>query len=296
MSYGVDRWLYPIEITAENNGFVVEDSVDGVRALTIPAGIYYQALGDLPTGKTGLWAAIKTALDAGDGTYSIAAGTPSSSSLINSGVIVSKNGAAGISIRMDQAGFTMDKRLWGYPYDRSTEAVLTLDTTPSQLSIFSKWQSANVLDGAATDKRRVKEKEIYASTQKTRSTTRQNTARDTREIRTIVYEYVPGLHVYPGAIRAGDASYTGTAGLPSGDENNAFEDVWDSGSELNEIIIIHDEGDEDLSVTTHPYEIVLFDRLGQREFFSECVELMRSGGEMYRISTDLLIMSSTYDY
>jgi hypothetical protein len=292
----MDRWILPIKIKAGLNVVRVQRGADPVVSITIPPGTYYQGTG-LPSGLASFMTAFNAAALAAIGDASVAtAQTPAgqTSSILSNSSVRYVDGGAGWSFKFSDPLFTLDPRILGFPKGTATDT----GTSPlPTISMLGSWQSFTQIDGVATSKSRLPERELYTSTSKTYASTRQHSVRDARSIRRMIYEYVPGLHVYESGVRAASGDYVETSGLSSGDSANAFEQVWRAGSNLDDIIIVHGEGSaswEDIS--SKPHEIVRFASMEQRSSFEECIELMLAGGEFYRISVDLLVKSSTYDY
>jgi hypothetical protein len=298
--YGPDRWLYPVEIVAGQNVLRIYDSVlASTVSATVPAGTYYQGVG-LPSGYASLVDAMRTAINTAIGVpLAIIAttSTPSSqtSAILNNSAVRYQRATGFIRFQFADAGFTFPRRLLGWPASANTN---TGDDPPPIVSMLGSWQTFNMLDGAATDKRRTEMRELYASTQDLYPTTRQHSARDVRRVRKFVYDFVPGLHVYESVDRALDADYVATSGLASEDANNAFESVWDAAALLKDIIIVHDTGSGSAltSVTSQTYEIARLYLPEQRADFRACFSDLSLGGELYRIDVDMLIIGGNYEY
>ena len=296
--YGVDRWLYPIEIVAGQNVLRVFNSGTSTTvSITIPPGTYYQAQG-LPSGfaslHTTISSAIFTAFFASITRESITPAGQTSLILANSALRYRRT-VGSLRFQFADAGFTFPRRLLGFPASANAN---TGDNPLPVVSMLGSWQSFNMLDGAATDKRRTELSELYTSTQELYPTTRQHSVRTNRKVRTFSYDYVPGLHVYESLDRALDAEYVATSGLAQEDNNNAFESVWRAASNLGDIIIVHDTGNGTImsNVTSQRYEIARLYSPEQRADFRACFEDLSLGGELYRINVEMLILGGNYDY
>jgi hypothetical protein len=297
--YGPDRWLYPVEIVAGQNVLRVYDSVlASTVSATVPAGTYYQGLG-LPSGYSSIFTAIQSAINTAIGSPSVAINSASpagQTSLILANSAARYRRLTGfIRFQFADAGFTFPRRLLGWPASANAN---TGDNPIPVVSMLGSWQTFNMLDGAATDKRRTEMRELYASTQELYSTTRQHSVRDVRRVRKFVYDFVPGLHVYESVDRALDADYVATSGLASEDANNAFESVWDAAALLKDIVIVHDTGSDSAltNVTSQTHEIARLYLPEQRADFRACFSDLSLGGELYRIDVDMLILDGTYAY
>lgn len=295
--YGVDRWLFPIRIVAGQNVLRVQATDVPVVSVTIAPGTYYQGVG-LPSGYASLPDAIRTGINAVISPLaSVTAAPAGQTSLIlsNSAIKYERTSGFGLRFSFSDAGFTFPRRLLGWTDGTNT----TTGGNPTPIvSMLGSWQTFNMLDGAATDKRRTAMRELYSSTQELYPTTRQHSVRTERKVRTFSYDYVPGLHIYESNNRAFDSEYVATSGLAIGDNNNAFESVWRSASNLDDIIIVHDTGNGSAvtNVTAQDYEIARLYSPEQRSDFRACFEDLSLGGELYRISVDMLILGGNYDY
>jgi hypothetical protein len=294
--YGPDRWLWPIELTSTNNVLRVYNVATALTvSVTIPAGTYWQSV-DLPfTGNT-LPVAIANAMTTALGrtiTYAFVTPSGQTSTILTNSAVRYIDAGAGYRFQFADAGFTLDNRLVGFPIDAANTGN---NPTPS-ISALGGWQTFNMLDGAATDKRRTEMRELYASTQELYSTTRQHSVRDVRRVRKFVYDFVPGLHVYDSFDRASDADYVALSGLATKDNANAFEQVWNQAALLKDIIIIHDRGSdipEDYADLI--WELARLYLPEQRADFRACFSDLALGGELYRIDVDMLILDGTYAY
>lgn len=117
-----------------------------------------------------------------------------------------------------------------------------------------------------------------------------------RATRSWTYEWVPSAHVFGS--RAADIQYADAAGLYLGDVHNAWEDVWRSLAQLDDVIVIHHLDGEpiDLKVSTHKYDVVRIADVAQAQDFTRTVELLRTAGEWWRINVDCAIRSSNNGY
>jgi hypothetical protein len=295
--YGVDRWLFPIRIVAGQNVLRVLNVSTGITSsVTIAPGTYYQAIG-LPSGYSSLPDAIRIALNTEVPTITTSSVNPAgqTSSILDNSAFRYTRSTFFYRFQFADALFTFPRRLLGFTAGTNTN---TGNNPPPIVSMLGSWQTFTMLDGGATDKRRTALRELYVSTQELYPTTRQHSVRTDRKVRTFTYDYVPGLHVYESDNRAFDSEYIATSGLATGDNNNAFESVWRSASNLDDIIIVHDTGNGSATtnVTSQDHEIARLYNPDQRADFRACFEDLSLGGELYRISVDMLIIGGNYDY
>jgi hypothetical protein len=294
MSYLPDRWLYPIVLTNTNNVLrIFNVATSTTVSATVPAGTYYHGYG-LPSGYSSFPIAVATAMTTALGrtiTYTYESPAGQTTTILALSSIRFIDAGAGFRFQFSDALFTLDNRLVGFPSD----AANTGNNPSPAISVLGTWQSFNMLDGAASDKRRTERRELYSSTGVLYSTTRQHSVRDDRKVRRFAYDYVPGLHVYGSLNRAEDPAYRALAGLANKDNANAFEQVWRAASDLGDIIIVHDDSDPE--VLASPYhEIARLELAEQREDFRNCLTDLSLGGELYRIEVDMLILGGNYDY
>lgn len=296
MNLGPDRWLYPIVLTSANNVLRVYNVATSTTvSATVPAGTYYHGYG-LPSGYSSFPIAVAAAMTTALGrtiTYVYQAPAGQTSTILDHSSIRFVDAGAGFRFQFADVLFTLDDRLLGFVAGSGN----TGNNPVPLVSTVGKWQSFNILDGAASDKRRTERRELYSSTGVLYSTTRQHSVRDDRKVRRFAYDFVPGLHVYASQLRAADADYRALAGLASQDQHNAFELLWRSASDLNDIIISHDAGDQDPEVDANgPHEIARLEPAEQREDFRNCITDLSLGGELYRIEVDMLIIDGNYEY
>ena len=301
MGYGVDRWYWPITLTSLNNQFVLEETTGGAGSMTVTvtAGTYYLHNDTTLNGNgyPSLWKAISAGLvTAGaNNTYGFQPITPTSSTAQTFGGvrIFALTGSDSYTVKFADAAFTMENAWFGYGLSASNanHGVGEPWIDPPYTS-KGFWQSATLTGNTASDKRSDVMREIVESSDRTSDVYQVEWNEDT--VRTMRYEYVPAAHIWPD--RAADASYASTASLATNDIHNAFYDVWDVGSRLGVIVIVHDEGNQDLEVVTHDYEIVKFADAAQRKSFRKCVKMMVTSGEFYELSVDLYKVSGTYSH
>jgi hypothetical protein len=119
-----------------------------------------------------------------------------------------------------------------------------------------------------------------------------------RRLRRIRYSEVPALHIWEDADQRGsDSAHLDNAGLPSGDQNNALETLWESMKDLEDIVLMHDDASS-LFPTLGEWEIVLLDDKSQRDQFSNIVgeRPAQPRGEYVDFTLKLLVRTEYGDY
>lgn len=251
-------------LTASNNALVVTEGAT-TETVTVSAGTYYNHADASTTiaGYAGFLEALVDALNAVgtfSGTYSVAASTPSGSSLTNSGITISAADLVGLTFSLDfgSGSTTLDPRLLGFGESPGTQTSTTGgDPDPAVLaspySIYGAWQSPH----AAANKRDARKQTPFSSSPD--PVNRYTNAWEGHRRRPMEYRFLAPGHVRRWA--AEDATIASDSGLPTGDINNAFEDfLWDASVSNDDILVVYDEGDEDLQIDSHTdlYEYVRF--------------------------------------
>lgn len=299
MSYLRDDWFAPIIIDSTNNGFVLEETTGGAgsMAITVAAGTYYMHLDSTlhAAGYLSLLTAIDDALTVAgaNNTYTWEVATPTSStSQNNAGLLMARSGGSSddYTVKFADASFTMDERWFGFATGASNTAA-TAGIITSPFTMRTRWTSHTLTDGAASDKRAFKQREIMESSDRVSDAYQVEWNEDT--IRRFVYDYVPAAHVHDS--RADNAAYATTGELATGDDNNAFETIWEAASRLGEVIVSHNHVSLD-PTTGGPYEIIRFNDADQRRGFSRCVNMTNTQGEFYTIDVDAYVVSGNYTH
>lgn len=288
-----DRYFFPITIKAGENKLVFDDG--GIKEVTVPPGVYYTHKDSYLHGLG--WRCIYITLEGLINPLVAPASwsfwpfiTPVGSKLVFSGLRVFRSSSG--TWQVSRAGTTLDIGILGL--SSPVAPVVTGQDFFSPMSVIGRWQSYTLLDHEATDKRANPSYEVYTSTEEIQTTTRQVRARERRLVRTVEYEYVPGLHVFGGHIRSDDPDYYEPAGMVQGDDRNAFEYFWESASSGADVIVSY--GAPEDGVTANYYEICVMANSEQRRSLSNCVELMRAGGELYRVTFDILVKDGNFEY
>ena len=302
MSYGIDKWLMPITLTASNNKFRINETGGGAGELieTIAAGTYYLHDSNNST-YPGLLYEIRTALtSSATGTLTWEVATPSSSYHQTGAGLRLVNDTHTFTIDFGDVDFTMDPRCFGFT---SSDSV-TSSTDPagnnyieSKYTCRGQWRSYNEFGGEANEKVARKVRNSRQSHARPADAYQVTWNRD--DVRRIVYEHVPAAHVFENRA-SGDVTqdmYASVGRLASGDNHNAFETIWDNGLRtLAPVLILHGDGHERIDLAGNYDAVRMMEERRTRDF-GEMIRIMRAGGEYYRIETgDLYLEASTFDY
>lgn len=289
MSYGPDRWLYPIEINSSNYGLAFDDN-GFVLNTTIPAGTYYAHKDvTLHASYPSLYLVIQAALDAaslagGDAsTFTITAATPTGApDMINGGIKIATD--PGKTMTWLASGTINKTGAMGYQYggadsDEAQEVV-------SPFLAAGKWDAPEW----AADKRKLPARLLSFATEFTERQDAYVLWRADREVKRFIYELIPAAHVFES--RALDAQYAQAAGLATGDTHNAIEALWRAASLLEDLIVIQRQASESLSLAVigQGYEIVRLASLEAAQELSAWLTLQITGGELYRIEIPTVIL------
>lgn len=291
MSYGPDRWLYPIVITSDNNGIHFDDNGFDLNT-TLAAGTYY-AHDDVSINSTypSLYAAIRAAmvtasLDSGDSsTFTMAAATPTQSTgVINGGLAISTNAGRAMLWYADS---TINKTgALGYAYNGDDSDEAEMVTSP--FSIAGAWDPPEY----ATDLRGIPNTIIEYSTEYTERDDFYVLNRGDRTLRTATYDYIPSAHVYTS--RANDADYAAAGGLATGDTHNAFERLWERWRLGDDIIVVHRNSTQSLNllVTSQGYEVVRCASIEAARDMSAVADMQLTAGEWYRLTIPCVVTNA----
>lgn len=291
MSYGPDRWLYPIEITADNNGIHFDDNGFDLTT-TIGVGTYY-AHDDVSINSTypSLYAAVRAAMVAeslsnGDtSTFTMAAATPTSSTgVIMGGLAITTD--VGRSMLWYADGTINKTGALGYIYNGADSP--ETETVTSPYSIAGAWDPPEY----ATDLRGIPNTVLDYSTEYTERADFYVLNRGDRTLRTAIYEYIPSAHVYTS--RADDADYAAAGGLGLGDTHNAFERLWAWYKLGSDIIVVHRNATQSLNllVTSQGYEVVRCTSIEAARDMSSIADMQLTAGEWYRLTIPCVVKTA----
>lgn len=246
--------------------------------LTVPEGRYYLwhevgAPSWLTTNFPSLYHTIEALVTtAASETFTFAAGTPTTSvKQLNRGLDLIRAAGASNNFgwQFSNVNFTLDRRLLGFAPD-AVSIETTTDRLQSAMTRYGDW----VAPRRHQSKWRHKVNVQY--TGGGAFAARQTRRWRTDVVRTWRYTWVPEAHVVP---KANDAGYARVAELGLGDNNNLFEDFWELGfSSGHPVLVVHDEGDKDLAITTHPFEVITYVDSDEATDFSAAAPIPESGG------------------
>ncbi len=304
MAYGIDRWVIPITITSGVNDTIILDEGGSDYTVTIPEGTYwcYQAAGSgfEITGYPSLYLEIAQQLTAavgGGNAYSFFAADPASTSLTDSrSVILSRGGFSSndFSLRFSQPGFTLDKRLFGVASDYAVDIANSGDSTPAQGQVFGQWVSPR----PASDKRSFQTKKVVLSTSDTARNDLYAMQWEARRRRLFQYRHVPAAWIHRS--RASQADYAEVAGISTGDTRGAFEHVWEALSAFDDLIVIHDQGDDSDVINNFQnvrdnHEVVRLLSVDAAQDFEEVASMENMGGEFYSLTIPVIRIGGDYE-
>jgi len=290
---GPDRWIYPVEVTSSTQDLRVLEDQDGDGAfesgatVTISPG-WYWGHADSSFTLPGLYDAIESAMNsAGLGnTYTITSQTPSGSQVSQSGIRIQGDT---YPFKIDGFGTDMPGEWFGWDFGTLGDAEsdnLKIDFPRSPHTYWQPWSIFSTKSAAAKDwdQRRL----IGQSSQDARNAYQIEYAEPipTREY---TYPWLPAANVRKG--KADDADHARNAGIPTGDTGHALYHLWEVASRNREIIIVHNDGDQDLQVDSHQYERGYL-RPSARQSFDEMHERVRDAGEFYTVEFTHVIEQS----
>lgn len=299
VQYGIDRYLTPITIDSTNKTLVLDFTTSGSTTLTLTEGTYWghreAFLGTSPN-YPGLYEEIESQLTSAGFTGTFAAATPPGSDITD----------GGLSLTVDEAfqynfgSSTIDPRLFGFSASAGTYPSSAQTTVVGKYSRWACWQSYTRWNHRGAHQKWRDEIRGSASSQPERPLETYEYETTRRRTRMIRYSQVPALHVWQDAdVRGAEPNYIDSAGLVAGDNHNALEDLWESGKDLDEIILMHDDTDT-LKPTDGFYEVVKLGSKEQRDSFQAIVgdRPDRPNGEFIGFTLELEVDrdEGTYTY
>lgn len=282
--YGLDRLFGSIPIITGVNDDLIVDTGSGDQTFQMPALDYYAYAGGPPlVGGVSLPSIYIEMLPVVGAGFTVSFATPTVSTTSPVGGVT----VDGITIRLSQM----------HPSWRPLFGVLESDTTTDVTGLVSPWTSPYSVGYQTVMPRHAVTKLADVVHEQYRSgnpNARYQYRWGTEETRTLVYDCVPAALVR--STRAGEAqAWADAAGLALGDVNPTWASVWESASRGLPMIVVHNEGDQDLGVLTHPYEVVRLAPEQQDRFSATWVELDEAG-EFYTLSLPVDILTSTYSH
>lgn len=316
MPYTQDIWLTPITITNSNYSFRFVEDPNGVavpRVVTIAAGTYYLHNDSSlhAASHLGLYVALTTAINAvATETYSFEVTTPTlSTGMTDAGLLIRATEVTEPDFQIDwgHASMTMDPAWFGWRTGKGGLVSSNVVTSSSDggtqkmegnYTVLGRWYT-HTLDGvhAAEDKTSDTLKNTRFSHARTSDAVAIRWQTDT--IRRYVIRWVKSPHIFNSRADDSDTAWLLASDLVASDIHNAWEDVWDSLSDLGEVLIVHNvNGAADLQVdpSTSDWEAVrLPDEKGARSL-GDTIKRVQNGGEWYDIDISLWVNPTYANY
>ena len=267
-----------------------------VLSTTLTAGRYWAHNDTTLTDYPSLYDAVADAMTAeslasGSGyTYALSAITPTSSTQQeNRGIRIRETGGNAWTWR-PSAGTINALRVLGWPQSGANVAS-TSGNVDSIYTYAGAWWGVEPATRWVSYPARI----VTRSTEIVERSDAYWLSRGTRRLRDLEWVFIEAAHVL--TVRAEQAPYYTNGQLASSDSGNAFERLWDQASKGHEIIMVWyaDPTSLDLDVTGWPYEVARMSDLDQQRSFTECVDVMRTGGELYKITLNTSRISGTWD-
>lgn len=294
-----DRFMYPYRVTSDGLKFL-ENGIGYFLDLQFDSGLYwpYREPGIDPVLGArfpSLYKLIEDAINASgcDGTYEFIAGPPTESP---------NQGKRGLALRRTddggspaQFGWEFTDPLWDFPPEllgfRGDADVVT--GSPATTVLYSAFTRASDWVPPRRTSFKFMNPEKIGASAGSAGPTRLRITHRTDRIRPFVFNWIPAGHVR--RYRNDEAAYARVADMGLNDHGNYFESLWESMAEGHDILVVYDEGAEDLALTTHPWEVGTFLDSGEVLKFDDVVELQQ-GGERYGIEFALWIENGLGTY
>lgn len=327
-NYDVDAWYPKITITEAGHTLRITEQPGGAPRVTditldatkILAGVVapfvalrgrYYLHDDAARQAThkGLLHTIKTLLNSGTtaglgtrtgsvplNTYSWAVINPTGSSSILDGGLRLEAVAATDPFEITwTAGTTLDARLLGQ-LDQSpvADSLSVLDTGDEQIdspgTTEARWIPFGIDGRVIADRKRpIPFKLAQASSERISDSVM--TIWKKGRLRTFAYSWLSSAHIYD--LRGEEANWAVQGGLVAGDSNNAFERVWDSLTDGDEVLIVHDKT-SDLQIDSNVFEVLKFagSSVGWEGFHS----VLRDAGDFSRVGFTCFVKESNFNH
>jgi len=304
LNNGSDRFIRSVDVvdgSAESLYIAEDQDRDGAyetgSAVTVTAGEYW-GHHDSAFDSTlpGLYRAYASALN-NDGSlsnsYAFRAHTPPGSTVTNSGIkLVATNG--------DPDPFqiqwgTGDVPPWwfGWAEDETGHANSTSGEIRSPYSAMTYWQPWPLFDARRASEKEWGEEAMHFVSHDDEKHSLQTQHGETTETRRFRYEWLAAGHVRDG--KALDSTHADNAGLPTGDVHNAYYHLWNRARRKHEVIVVHNDGDQDLLVDSHSWERGYLTPPSARNSFKPALEVARDGGEFYQLELKLVLLGGNVD-
>lgn len=307
MSYGVDRFLYPVQRDSLQ-GFNVSWEVNSVNyATNVQAGQYWiydnaNVGGSISNDYPSLLNVLSDDIFTKTGvTVTWSWGTPSGYDAPDALAFDADDATFGWRVGGNPF---FGAQVLGYPGAPLGTTIYATPGTPvvAPRSGLGHWLARTLTGYEAQDKRSVSLTESYASTDEPYVITQYVTMRE-RELRRMRYEWVPGLRIEGGEVRGSDGAYRELAGVSTSlgsydDDGDALslKKMWRSLRRGQDCIIIQDVGDTVIAPTDEQIDIGPLGSAAQRQEFSALVEDLRAGGELYAVDMTFFLKHKGWDY
>lgn len=285
-------------LEAPNNQIVFREGLDVITAI-VPPGVYLPIV-DADTSGCGfqsLYGAIAQAMtDASDGvaavsgsTFQMFRGDPelSDSYADFSGVTITSdqaNGGVEFELLFSDPGFTLDRRIFGQPFDYSVDELSDGGEFIGDHTAFLTWVSPRCPSEWRKDK--IFEQCRTTGTHRSRRTNRWGGI----EVRRVIIRKVAAGLVYEG--RNNSEDWYQAAGLAQGDSGNVFETLWcETLSKDLDVVVFWEQGNK-LGDFSNPegYDVARLFQERQQDDFRNMRRIRNSRGEFYDLDFELELM------
>jgi len=219
---GLDRYFYPVLITQENNTLIVGEGVTDYT-VTIPPGVYWSHLDSVvdSTYPSLQLEVVNQINNSGvSATYGVGVLDLSDGDLRYSSLIwkqTSGSSVGGWGFKFSNRNNTFNSGYLGFQRELTTSNRSAGRDLNGEASLLGQW----IAPVKAAYKLRDSSKKAFRSDQGPNASI--NSWTPPKEVRGFKYHKVHGAHVY--RYRAKDSTEATEAGLPTGDTNNALEDM-----------------------------------------------------------------------
>lgn len=298
MTLGIDRWIYPWEVTSSNDQIILfeDDGAGTTKTATVSVSNEVLWAIQVPVGPTGLPAPITGLYDkitdaitdeqiAGNlistGSYAFNRIDPADTGNTfdkKSGIRFEylNTDIASFELRFSNSNFTFPPEIFGFADDRSTDAVSSSLQIDGPHTCWGCWTSPRI----GRKKRNPRYDQEMDEASYDRFT---NVRWDSTTMRAFRYFNLAAVHVYRG--RASRDKYASVGQLAKHDDNNAWEDVWDQMNDGRDAIIIHDSGDtaEDINADRDNFDVCRLAGESRRNEFRETLREEDRQAEFYTV-------------